>query len=158
MPLGDKAKAALPLRAATLKQQAMITRQSGNAASGKLVWNQHYSFESISQEEIQLTIPTPWEYHKGVSYMNGIVYSKTYGKNQLHGNHCIYGDAPEIQGPWEVNLKRVKWKEHINDWKISYLQHYFKTLLTQNVFVVPTATSADLIVYDLILGILLVIN
>ena len=36
MPLGDKTKAALPLRAATLKQQAMITRQSG-----KLVWNQH---------------------------------------------------------------------------------------------------------------------
>ena len=33
MPLGDKAKAALPLRAATLKQQAMITRHSGNAAS-----------------------------------------------------------------------------------------------------------------------------
>ena len=29
MPLGDKAKAALPLRPATLKQQAMITRQSG---------------------------------------------------------------------------------------------------------------------------------
>ena len=29
MPLGDKAKAALPLRAATLKQQAMITRQCG---------------------------------------------------------------------------------------------------------------------------------
>ena len=29
MPLGDKAKAALPLRAATLKQQAMITRRSG---------------------------------------------------------------------------------------------------------------------------------
>ena len=29
MPLGDKAKAALPLRAATLKQQGMITRQSG---------------------------------------------------------------------------------------------------------------------------------
>ena len=29
MPLGDKAKAALQLRAATLKQQAMITRQSG---------------------------------------------------------------------------------------------------------------------------------
>ena len=29
MPLGDKTKAALPLRAATLKQQAMITRQSG---------------------------------------------------------------------------------------------------------------------------------
>ena len=42
MPLGDKAKAALPLRAATLKQQAMITRHSGKAASGKLVWNQHY--------------------------------------------------------------------------------------------------------------------
>ena len=41
MPLGDKAKAALPLRAATLKQQAMITRRSGKAASGKLVWNQH---------------------------------------------------------------------------------------------------------------------
>ena len=36
-----KAKAVLPLRAATLKQQAMITRCSGNAASGKLVWNQH---------------------------------------------------------------------------------------------------------------------
>ena len=29
MLLSDKAKAALPLRAATLKQQAMITRQSG---------------------------------------------------------------------------------------------------------------------------------
>ena len=29
MPLGDKAEAALPLRAATLKQKAMITRQSG---------------------------------------------------------------------------------------------------------------------------------
>ena len=43
MPLGDKAKAALLLRAATLKQQAMITRHSGNAASGKLVWNQHNS-------------------------------------------------------------------------------------------------------------------
>ena len=41
MPLGDRAKAALPLRAAPLKQQAMITRQSGKAASGKLVWNQH---------------------------------------------------------------------------------------------------------------------
>ena len=38
-----KAKAALPLRAATLKQQAMITRHSGKAASGKLVWNQHYA-------------------------------------------------------------------------------------------------------------------
>ena len=36
-----KAKAALPLRAATLKQQAMITRRSGKVASGKLVWNQH---------------------------------------------------------------------------------------------------------------------
>ena len=44
MPLGDKAKAELPLRAATLKQQAMITRHSGKAASGKLVWNQHMSF------------------------------------------------------------------------------------------------------------------
>ena len=42
MPLGDKAKAAWPLRAATLKQQAMITRRSGKAASGKLVWNQLY--------------------------------------------------------------------------------------------------------------------
>ena len=39
-----KAKAALPLRAATLKQQAMVTRQSGKAASGKLVWNQHNTF------------------------------------------------------------------------------------------------------------------
>ena len=38
-----KAIAALPLRAATLKQQAMITRRSGKVASGKLVWNQHYS-------------------------------------------------------------------------------------------------------------------
>ena len=36
-----KAKAVLPLRAATLKQQAMITQRSGKAASGKLVWNQH---------------------------------------------------------------------------------------------------------------------
>ena len=33
MPLGDKAKAAWPLRAATLKQQAMITRCSGKAAT-----------------------------------------------------------------------------------------------------------------------------
>ena len=41
MPLGDKAKAALPLRAATLKQQAMVKWRSGKAASGKLVWNQH---------------------------------------------------------------------------------------------------------------------
>ena len=47
MPLGDKAKAALPLRAATLKQQAMITRHSGKAASGKLVWNQHNAYYSI---------------------------------------------------------------------------------------------------------------
>ena len=47
MPLGDKAKASLPLRAATLKQQAMITRHSGKAASGKLVWNQHYSLFHI---------------------------------------------------------------------------------------------------------------
>ena len=57
MPLGDKAKAALPLRAATLKQQAMITRQSGKAASGKLVWNQHqegYIFNMpITQNETQ---------------------------------------------------------------------------------------------------------
>ena len=42
MPLGEKAKAAWPLRLATLKQQAMIMRHSGKAASGKLVgWNQH---------------------------------------------------------------------------------------------------------------------
>ena len=40
--------------------------------------------------------------------MNGIVHSETYGKNQLHGNYCVNGDAPEIQGPWKVNLKRVK--------------------------------------------------
>ena len=33
-----------PLRAATLKQQAMITQHSGKGASGKLVWNQHYTF------------------------------------------------------------------------------------------------------------------
>ena len=37
MPLGEKAKVAWLLRAATLKQQAMITWRSG-----KLVWNQHY--------------------------------------------------------------------------------------------------------------------
>ena len=37
MPLGEKAKAAWPLRAATLKQQAVITRSSGNAVSDKLV-------------------------------------------------------------------------------------------------------------------------
>ena len=50
MPLGDKAKAALPLRAATLKQQAMVKRRSGKAASGKLVWNQHKSeLGTISQ-------------------------------------------------------------------------------------------------------------
>ena len=36
-----KAKAAWLLRAATLKQQVMITRRSSKAASGKLVWNQH---------------------------------------------------------------------------------------------------------------------
>ena len=54
MPLGDKAKAALPLRAATLKQQAMITRQSGNAASGKLVWNQHYGGSRIDLVAFQL--------------------------------------------------------------------------------------------------------
>ena len=36
-----KAKAALPLRAATLNQQVMITQRSGKAASGKLVWNQN---------------------------------------------------------------------------------------------------------------------
>ena len=41
MLLGDKAKAAWPLRAATLKQQAMITWRSSKAVSGKLVWNQH---------------------------------------------------------------------------------------------------------------------
>ena len=33
MPLSDKAKAAWPLRAATLKQQTMIIRRSGKAAS-----------------------------------------------------------------------------------------------------------------------------
>ena len=33
MPLGDQAKVVWPLRAATLKQQAMITRCSGKAAS-----------------------------------------------------------------------------------------------------------------------------
>ena len=52
MPLGDKAKATWPLRAATLKQQAMITRRSGKAASGKLVWNQHYRLYShVGQSE-----------------------------------------------------------------------------------------------------------
>ena len=55
-----KAKAALPLRAATLKQQAMITRRNGKTASGKLVWNQHnstifsvFSFFSL----LQLPVP-----------------------------------------------------------------------------------------------------
>ena len=43
MPLGDKAKAAWPLRAATLKQQAMIRRRSG-----KLVWNQHWACQLSS--------------------------------------------------------------------------------------------------------------
>ena len=38
MLLGDKAKAEWSLRAATLKQQAMIMRCSGKAASSKLVW------------------------------------------------------------------------------------------------------------------------
>ena len=47
-----KAKAVLPLRAATLKQQAMITRRSGKAASGKLVWNQHYV---ITHESVEIT-------------------------------------------------------------------------------------------------------
>ena len=43
MLLGAKAKLpVMPLRAATLKQQAMITWHSGKAASGKLVWNQHH--------------------------------------------------------------------------------------------------------------------
>ena len=41
MPLCDTAKVAWPLRAATLKQQTMITRRSGKAGSSKLVWNQH---------------------------------------------------------------------------------------------------------------------
>ena len=48
MPLGDKAKTAWPLRAATLKQQAMTMRRSGKGASGKLqnvVWNQHHCFK-----------------------------------------------------------------------------------------------------------------
>ena len=48
MSLGDKAKEALPLRAATLKQQVMITRRSGKAASGKIVWNQNKDKDSIS--------------------------------------------------------------------------------------------------------------
>ena len=40
MPSGEKAKAAWPLRAATLKRQTVIRRWSGDAASGRLVWNQ----------------------------------------------------------------------------------------------------------------------
>ena len=40
MPRGEKAKAAWPLRAATLKQQAVIRRWSNIAASGSVVWNQ----------------------------------------------------------------------------------------------------------------------
>ena len=50
MPLGDKAKAVWPLRATTLKQQAMITQCSGKAESGKLVWNQHKSYRLIIAE------------------------------------------------------------------------------------------------------------
>ena len=57
-----KAKVALPLRAATLKQQAMITQSSGKAASGKLVWNQYYSTFLVSgrdlacQQEVSLAL------------------------------------------------------------------------------------------------------
>ena len=39
MLLGGKAKAAWPLRVATLKQQAVIRRWNGNVVSGRLVWN-----------------------------------------------------------------------------------------------------------------------
>ena len=52
MPLGDKAKAAWPLRAATLKQQAIITRRSGKAASDKLVWNQHRKVMALLPSDI----------------------------------------------------------------------------------------------------------
>ena len=44
MPLGEKTKAAWPLRAATLKQQGMITRRSSHVVSGKLVWSQLNSY------------------------------------------------------------------------------------------------------------------
>ena len=54
MPLGDKAKAAWPLRAATLKQQAMITWHCGKAASGRLVWNQHKGRQLIQDHSSML--------------------------------------------------------------------------------------------------------
>ena len=41
MPLGDKPKRRGRWELQTMKQQAVITRRSGKAASGKLVWNQH---------------------------------------------------------------------------------------------------------------------
>ena len=40
MSLGGKAKVAWPLRAAPLKWQAVIWPWTGNAVSGRLVWNQ----------------------------------------------------------------------------------------------------------------------
>ena len=49
MLLGDKPKATLLLRAATLKQQAMITQHSGKAASSRLVWNQHIDYQNWSR-------------------------------------------------------------------------------------------------------------
>ena len=70
-----KAKAALPLRAATLKQQAMITRRSGKAASGKLVWNQHnwpailsWRFESI-EYEVDVHYARLWTSPCGVDFL-----------------------------------------------------------------------------------------
>ena len=59
-----KAKAALLLRAATLKQQAMITRRSGKAASGKLVWNQHNTAMATARrktcEDMLQVLPLEW--------------------------------------------------------------------------------------------------
>ena len=40
MSLGGKGKVAWPLRAATLKLQAVIRRWNSNSVSGRLVWNQ----------------------------------------------------------------------------------------------------------------------
>ena len=42
MPFDEKAKAAWPLRDATLKRQEVIRRHSSNAVSSMLVWNQLY--------------------------------------------------------------------------------------------------------------------
>ena len=67
MPLGDKAKATWPLRAATLKQQAMIMRRSGN---GKLVWNQHYTLNLLPPFELQPGSSLSYNQDKTSTFIN----------------------------------------------------------------------------------------